>query len=277
MSPHPSPDPRGRRRTGARLALGLGVSGLLVAGCDARELYEDSMSIGVPDPVTDRADSIYELYLGSNAAAAVVGIFVGFLIIFAAVRYRKRSDDLPRQVRYNLPIEVLYTAVPFVIIAVLFYYTVLSQNDVNDLTPTDEGGADVEIAVVGFQWNWQFQYTDAGVQVTGETNRPAQLVLPAGRTIRFVQESRDVIHSFWVPAFLFKRDVIPGRPNTFELTPNKEGEFIGRCAELCGEKHSYMNFSVKVVSPEQYERYIADLQDDPDAVILSPLDAGSAE
>jgi heme/copper-type cytochrome/quinol oxidase subunit 2 len=114
------------------------------------------------------------------------------LILFACLRYRKRTDELPRQVRYNLPVEVLYTVVPFVIIAVLFYYTVLSQNYVNELSTdeaTGESTADVNIGVVGFQWNWQFNYVDDDVQVIGETNRPAQLVLPTDRTIRFTNTS----------------------------------------------------------------------------------------
>jgi len=277
LSPHPSSARRGRRRN-ARLGAALAALGLLVSGCDARELYEDSLAFGLPEPVSEQGENIYELYLGSNAAALVVGSFVLALIFFVVFRYRKRTDDLPRQVRYNLPIEVLYTAVPFVIIAVLFYYTVLSQNYVNELS-NDEAGqsqADVNIGVVGFQWNWQFNYLDEDVQVTGETGNPAQLVLPTDRTIRFVQTSPDVIHSFWVPDFLFKRDVIPGRANQFELTLNKEGEFIGRCAELCGEKHAFMNFSVLVVSPEAYDTYIDGLQADPNAAILiSP--EGSAE
>lgn len=279
MSPHPSPVPRVRRRSGARLGAALGVAGLLLSGCDARDLYEAGLSFGLPEPVTDQAENIYTLYLGSNAAALVVGVLVLALILFAPFRYRKRSDDLPRQVRYNLPIEVLYTVVPFVIIAVLFYYTVLSQNYVNELSTdeaTGESTADVNIGVVGFQWNWQFNYVDEDVQVIGETNSPAQLVLPTDRTIRFTNTSPDVIHSFWVPDFLFKRDVIPGRANTFELTLRKEGEFIGRCAELCGEKHAFMNFSVKVVSPEEYDAYIDSLQADPNAAILT-TPVGSAQ
>jgi cytochrome c oxidase subunit II len=257
----------------------LAALAVLVTACgDARGLYESSLRFGLPEPASDQAQNIHDLFLGANVAALVVGTFVLGLIFFAMFRYRKRSDDLPRQVRYNLPIEVLYTVVPFVIIAVLFYYTVLSQNYVNELS-TDEAGestADVNIGVVGFQWNWQFNYVDDDVQVIGETDRPAQLVLPTDRTIRFTQTSPDVIHSFWVPDFLFKRDVIPGRANTFELTLKKEGEFIGRCAELCGEKHAFMNFSVLVVSPEEYEEYIQGLQDDPTAAILTEA-AGSAE
>jgi cytochrome c oxidase subunit II len=268
LSHTPSRPPSvGLRRRRSRLALALLPAALLATGCSGvggRDLYEDSFSLGFPEPVTDRAEDIYELWLGSVAAAAVVGLAVSFLILYAAVRYRRTSDKLPRQVRYNLPIEVLYTVVPFVIIAVLFYYTTITQNVVNDLTPEDEGGSDVNIGVVGFQWNWTFNYVDDDVSVTGIPGQPPQLVLPTDTTIRFTETSPDVIHSFWVPAFLFKRDVIPGRANTFEVTINKEGEYIGRCAELCGEKHAAMNFSVLAVSQDEYESYIDDLRDNPE-------------
>ena len=265
MSHTPSRPPSpGLRRGRSRLALALAPAALLATGCaGGRDLYENSFSLGFPKPVTDRADDVYELWLGSVAAAAVVGVSVGFLILYAAVRYRRTSDKLPRQVRYNLPIEVLYTVVPFVIIAVLFYYTTITQNVVNDLTPEDEGGSKVNIGVIGFQWNWTFNYVDDGVSVTGIPGQPAELVLPTDTTIRFTETSPDVIHSFWVPAFLFKRDVIPGRANTFEVTINKQGTYIGRCAELCGEKHSAMNFSVRAVSPDEYDSYIADLKQNP--------------
>jgi cytochrome c oxidase subunit 2 len=250
-------------------------AGLLAAGCDVRDAYEQAFAIGFPEPVTDRGESIYNLWLGSAAAAAAVGAFVWLLMLWAGFRYRKKSDELPRQVRYNLPIEVLYTVVPFVVIAVLFYYTTISQNFVNDLSEDSEGGPDVTIGVVGFQWNWTFNYMDEGVGVTGIPGQPPVMVLPTDRTIRFIETSPDVIHSFWVPQFLFKRDVIPGRENTFELTVTKEGEYIGRCAEFCGEKHSAMNFYVRVVSPQEYDDYIADLQADPANAIGSGLGTGA--
>jgi cytochrome c oxidase subunit II len=221
-------------------------------------MYERSMALGVPEPATDRAENIYALWLGSHAAAFVVGVFVLVLIFWAVFRYRKRTDELPRQVRYNLPVEVLYTVVPFVIIAVLFYYTTVSQNFVNELD--DDNDPDVTIGVIGFQWNWTFNYVDENLSVTGTPFQPATLVLPTDRTIRFVESSPDVIHSFWVPEFLFKRDVIPGRTNQFELTLTKEGSYIGRCAEFCGEKHARMNFAVRVVSPDEYDDYLRGLQ-----------------
>ncbi len=242
-----------------------------------REVYERSLALGFPQPVTDRGENIFSLWLGSVVAGAAVGFFVAGLILFAVVRYRKVSDDLPRQVRYNLPIEVLYTVVPFVIVAVLFYYTVVSQNFVNKLSSESEGGPDLTIGVVGFQWNWQFRYEAEGVQVTGQPGFPAVMVVPTDRTIRFVETSPDVIHSFFVPKFLFKRDVIPGRTNTFELTIKEEGEYIGRCAEYCGEKHPRMNFYVRAVSPQEYDAFIAGLKRNPGVSIdtATPIATGS--
>jgi len=246
------------RRSAARLAVGAIALALFTSGCDLRSAYENSFRLGFPKPITDEGKKIYELWLGAAAAALIVGLFVWFLIFFAVVRYRKRSDDLPRQVRYNLPIEVLYTVVPFVIIAVLFYYTAVSENDVNKISKNP----DVTIGVVGFQWNWTFQYQDGDPSTvdpstTGAPGQPAELVLPTDRKIRFLETSNDVIHSFWVPKFLFKRDVIPGRVNQFEVTIRQQGTFVGRCAELCGEKHDRMNFKVKVVSPQEYDTFIA--------------------
>jgi len=211
---------------------------------------------------------MYDVWLGTVAAAAAVGFGMYVLMGITFLRDRKKSDELPPQIRYNLPIEVLYTIVPFVVIAVLFFYTAVAENKVNKLRPNP----DVTIGVVGFQWNWQFNYLHATtegktVQVTGAPplGQQAVLYLPVNKRIQFIETSPDVIHSFWVPDFLFKRDVIPGRLNTFELTPTRLGTYVGRCAEFCGEKHSAMNFQVKVVSEDDYTAYIARLANDPNA------------
>jgi cytochrome c oxidase subunit 2 len=250
------------RTTSLRLALAACATAVLTSGCSGREAYENAFAFGWPHPVTDEAKTMYDIWLGSVAAAAAVGVVMWALIGYAVVRFRKRGDELPPQIRYNLPIEVLYTVVPFVIIAVLFYYTAIAENKVNKLTRNP----DVTIGVVGFQWNWQFNYVGEGVQVTGEPAAGgATLVIPVDKRVRFIETSPDVIHSFWVPAFLFKRDVIPGRLNSFELTPTREGTYKGRCAELCGEKHDRMSFTVRVVSQTDYDAYIAALKLDPNA------------
>ena len=261
-----SATPKPARHSGVRLAFAAALTALLTAGCDARHVYESAFSLGLPKPITIQADRIYDTWLGSVAAALAVGVFVWGLIFFAVLRYRKNSDELPRQVRYNLPIEVLYTVVPFVIIAVLFYYTAVNENFVNDTKKKP----DLVVDIVGFQWNWQFAYPKDRVQVTGTPTQPAVMVLPTDRRIRFIESSPDVIHSWWVPAFLFKRDVIPGRLNSFEvkLKPNAAGHtYIGRCTEYCGEKHSRMNFYVKVVTPAQFDAYLTQLKNDPNASV----------
>jgi cytochrome c oxidase subunit 2 len=278
LIPTPTPVRRARRLSpGARLAAVLVPAGVLSAGCEVRDTYERAFALGFPEPITPQGQRIYDLWLGSAAAALAVGVFVWLLILWSGFRYRKKSDQLPRQVRYNLPIEVLYTVVPFVVIAVLFYYTVLGQNYVNQLTPDDEGGPDVRIGVVGFQWNWTFNYEDDQVAVTGSPTQPPVLVLPTDRTIRFEETSPDVIHSFFVPKFLFKRDVIPGRENTFEITLTKEGEYRGHCAEFCGEKHASMDFYVRVVSPQEYDAYIDELKQNPDNQMGSGLNTGAVD
>lgn len=242
-----------RRTTAPRnAARAAGVVALLGAAsaCESNEFTR----LAMPEPITEQAERVLTLWQGSWVAAFAVGIVVWGLILWSVIFHRKKSEALPPQVRYNLPIEVLYTAVPFVIIAVLFYFTARDQNYLNEFSEKP----DVQVNVVAFQWSWQFDYPQHGVSVTGIPGQDPTLVIPEGKSVRFHLTSPDVIHSFWVPAFLFKRDVIPGHPNDFEITPTKQGTFAGRCAELCGVDHSRMLFKVKVVSPAEYDKFIAD-------------------
>lgn len=240
---------RGSRRRGTTVRIGLLVAAVMVVA-SACELP----SFGFPHGITPQAHRIYNIWSGSTIAALAVGVFVWGLILYASFRFRKKSDELPQQVRYNLPVEVLYTMVPFVIVAGLFYFTARDEIDVNKTTPNP----DVTISVVGFRWQWQFGYVENGRvigQVTGRPGETPVLVLPTDRSIRFVESSPDVIHSFWVPEFLFKRDVIPGKVNQFEISKiERTGTFIGRCAEFCGTDHPRMNFTVQVVPPAQFDQ-----------------------
>jgi cytochrome c oxidase subunit 2 len=169
-------------------------------------------------------------------------------------------------VRYNLPIEFLYTIVPFVMVGVLFYFTARDENYIDKLSPHP----DVVVNVTGFQWSWQFQYP--GYKVPGseygdvsETGQPwpgklPLMEIPTGETVRFNLSSADVIHSFWVVPFEFKRDVLPDHPNHFQVTPIKTGTFTGRCSELCGLYHSRMLFTLKIVTPQQFRQWITTQQ-----------------
>ncbi len=254
MSPYGSarpPRPRGRRRALPALALGLVLA--TATGCSSEELPR----LGMPTPVTDQGERVLSLWQGSWIAALAVGALVWGLIIWTAIFHRRsrHGEEIPPQTRYNVPIEALYTAAPLVIILVLFYFTARDEAELTELKNPDE-----TINVVGRQWSWTFNYTDADVWEAGIPGNPPTLYLPRGERVRFVLTSPDVIHSFWVPQFMFKLDVIPGRVNQFELTPTKEGTFAGKCAELCGVDHSRMLFNVKVVSPTEYESHLAELR-----------------
>jgi cytochrome c oxidase subunit II len=210
--------------------------------------------LGFPPPITKQGDVVLHLWQGSWIAGFAVAFLVWGLILWAVIFHRKRGDRLPPQVRYNLPIEILYTALPFVLIAVLFYYTAKDENLINALPRKPA----VTVNVVGYQWSWQFSYpqynvTDNGVMYPG----PLPVVeVPTGENVQFNLTSPDVVHAFWVPQFLFKRDVIPGHPNHFTVKLTHTGTYTGHCSELCGLYHARMLFTLKVVTPAQFQQWI---------------------
>ncbi|MDX6253018.1 MAG: cytochrome c oxidase subunit [Kribbellaceae bacterium] len=235
------------------------VGTLVLTGCTSEETAQWKR-LGLPPGASDRTEAMKSLWIGAWTAALIIGVMVWGLILFASVRYRKRNDNAPRQTRYNLPLEVLYTLAPFAIIGVLFFYTVEHGNKITAISDHPAH----TINVVGQQWQWTFNYKDTvngqqGVWETGTVQNPATLWLPVNESVHFDLTSPDVIHSFWVPSFYFKLDVIPGRTNRFELTPTKTGTFAGKCAELCGLYHSRMVFTVRVVTADEYQAHLREL------------------
>ncbi len=227
---------------------------------------------------TDQTDRIMSLWVGSWIAALLVGVLVWGLILWCIVAYRRRRDETgyPAQIRYHVPLEIMYTIIPVMMIAVLFVFTLRDQSAIADTSAEP----DVNIEVVGKQWAWDFNYRDADVyevglqgELDGQPGVEAELptlYLPVNQRVEFTLVSRDVIHSFWVPSFLYKMDVIPGVRNTFQVVPQREGFFKGKCAELCGEYHSEMLFNVRVVSQAEYEAHLADLRAKGQVGSLSP-------
>jgi cytochrome c oxidase subunit 2 len=245
---------------------------LILSGCSA-ETEGQIERLANPVASTKEAELMHSMWMWSWLAAILVGILVWGLILYASFRFRRRSEtEVPVQTRYNLPIEIFYTIAPIMMVIVFFYFTVDTQNKVlHDAKDPDE-----TITVVGQQWSWTFNYnlgydtskksyeavgSDSDVVHEGGTtaDRPT-LWLVKDKSVQIYLTSPDVIHSFWVPAFLFKMDVVPGRHNHFALTPTRSGTFEGRCAELCGVYHSRMLFNVKVVSQSEYDDHLAQLK-----------------
>jgi cytochrome c oxidase subunit 2 len=196
----------------------VGMVAFLSAGCSVYEAF----AFGWPKGVTPQAETMRALWIWATVAALVVGAIVAGLIMWSVALHRKRSDEMPRQTQYNLPLEIVYTVIPFVIVAVLFYFTVTAQNFVN----AKVDNPDLRVRVVGFQWNWEFQYLQdkpgrdgiyqarlaedgAPLSTVGSPSTIPILVVPTNRVVEYRIESTDVLHSFYVPEFLFKRDVFP--------------------------------------------------------------------
>jgi cytochrome c oxidase subunit 2 len=280
----------------------------MLSGCS----WSEVLGLGWPEGITPEGKVNRELWVASLIASLVVGVIVWALIFWTSAFHRKKATDteLPKQFGYNMPLELVLTVVPFLIISVLFYFTVVVQEKMLHKDPNPE----VVIDVTAFQWNWKFGYqkidfkdgtldfegadparkaamsskpegTDEHgeelvgalhgqnpedrtylnfdkVETLGSSDQIPVLVLPAGKRIEFQIASADVVHGFWVPEFLFKRDVLPEpkanhSDNIFQVSEiTKTGAFVGRCTEMCGTYHSMMNFEVRVVEPNDFKAYL---------------------
>ena len=299
---------RSRRFRMVGLAVTLGTLTVMLSGCTWQEVF----ALGWPKGITPQAHANYDLWLYSVIAAFVIGIIVWGLMFWTSAFHRKKDTDtnLPRQFGYNMPLELALTVTPFLIISVLFYFTVVVQEEMLHKDPNPE----VVIDVTAFQWNWKFGYQKVDfkdgtlsydgedlarkeameskpegvnehgeevvgairglnpedrtylnfdkVETLGSSSQIPVLVVPAGKRIEFQIASADVVHAFWVPEFLFKRDVMPDpkanhSDNIFQVSEiTKTGAFVGRCAEMCGTYHSMMNFELRVVEPNDFKAYL---------------------
>ncbi len=279
------------RRT-LRVAL-LGVTMLVLAGCSAADQHQ-IRNLAMPDRATAQGPLTYELWKWAWVAALSTGVIVWGLIFYVVVRFRRRSDnEVPRQTRYNLPLEVFYTIAPVLMCIVFFFHTVRVQDELTTLDPNP----DLTVEVVGQQWSWTFNHGigpedtsatgeppangadgsfayDSYVYESGDGNEIPTLWLPVDQTVQFNLHSPDVIHDFGVPSFLIKMDVIPGRVNKLQVTPTVIGDYVGKCYELCGVSHSRMLFNVKIVSQADYATHLTQLADAGNSA-QAPLLGGS--
>ena len=262
-----------RRLKGASL---LTILAVVLAGCTAQS------SLGwLPTErgLTNQVDRVIDLWVVSWIVLLVVGVITWLLLIWATVVYRRRKGQtgLPTQLRYNMPIEVFYTIVPLILVLVLFGFTARDQIAIEQ--PLED--PDVSIEVYGKRWAWDFNYLNENVYSAGiqaqelpggriETEFLPVLYLPVDQKVEITIESRDVIHSFWIIDFLYKKDMIPSRTNYWYFVPQKEGVYRGKCAELCGEYHSMMLFEVRVVSVDEYNMQMAALRANGNVGRLGP-------
>lgn len=228
-----------------RRALLPGAAGVLwLAGCGA--------DYGAPEPATREGADVVDLWRAEMWIALALGALVLGLIAWCVVRYRRRPDDdaMPPQHRGSIPLEVFYTAVPLLIVAGLFAYNLVLSHDIDD-----GNDAELVVDVTGFQWQWRFDYRDHDVRVVGDVRNPPTMVLPVDTDVRLRLRPADVIHAFYVPGFLMKRDLVPGVVNTIDLHTTRTGTYLGHCAEFCGLDHARMNFDVRIVPADEFDAW----------------------
>jgi cytochrome c oxidase subunit 2 len=223
--------------------VGIALLALVVTAC--------SSSFGMPRGADDQGCDIFRLWqLMFLVSIPVAGVVYG-LIAYSIIRYRARGrTGVIRDRRDHPTLEVVYTAIPIAIVAVLWFLSWRTNEDVQAVASERQPTVEVQ----AFSWGWRFTYPSLGVTVVGGANGPApQMVLPLGSTSTIRLTSADVIHAWYVPAFLYKHDAIPGRVALFDITPAQAGVFPGACAEFCGLNHAYMRFSVRVVPAAAFE------------------------
>lgn len=273
----------------------LPVAGLLIAvlaACTPQQ-YQQGWLPGEPG-TSSIGDQVTPFWVNSWITLVALGAFVWALVIWALVVYRRRKNEkgLPRQLRYHMPIEILFTVVPVILIGGFFAFTVRDASAIEhnfavgeDAAIDPQNAADVHIEVYGKQWAWDFNYLQAGDgsydggvyyqgyqaqeeldesgNTTGEIVEDSIPVMyvPKGANVLIDLKSRDVAHSFWVIDFHYKEDTIPGKTNQMSFTADRVGSYMGKCAELCGEYHSMMLFELRVVEQDEYNAYIQSLRD----------------
>jgi cytochrome c oxidase subunit 2 len=224
------------KKAGRQLALAL--LPLLIAGCAPAAVTTEGRA----------ARNAYNIFL---IAAAVVFAVVAIWLLWSVIAYRRRNDQLPTQIHGNNKLELLWTGIPLALVLFLFVVTIRAQHTILADPP-----AKVTVDVTAFMWSWQFDYEGTDTQIVGGPNHVPELVVPVGVPIQFKLRSADVVHSFYVPRALFKRQAIPGTTNDFEMDFQRVGLYHGQCAQYCGVNHADMLFRIKVVSQDQFERFL---------------------
>jgi cytochrome c oxidase subunit II len=224
---------------------------MLVLGCLC--ILTSSCAPRAGDAQGREIEGLYDFF---SVVAAVVFFVTAGLIAWSLVRFRRRPDDdsLPRQFHANVPLEVVWFAIPQIIVVVLFLLSIRAL----DVVDEQEAEPGVTVQVQGFQWGWRFSYEDHGVVVEGTAQDNPEIVLPTDEGVAFVLTSQDVIHSFYIPEFLMKRDAIPGRDNRFDVEIEDEGVYEGKCAEFCGVLHGRMNFQIRAVDRADFDAWVSE-------------------
>lgn len=232
----------------------LGLVAVTLTGClDASQYPQSTLT-----PKGDYAEMVDKLFKTTLWLATLVFIVVEAGLLWAIYRYRGKPDDAePKQVHGSTTVEIIWTVIPALVLAVVAVPTVQTIFETAKVpAASPDGQAPLRVDVIGHQWWWEFRYPELGITTAN------QLHVPVGRTVDLRMKTVDVLHSFWIPQFAGKRDVFPNRETRLWFTAKETGEFPGACAEFCGLQHGRMDFYVMVNTPEEFAGWVATRQTD---------------
>ncbi len=260
------PQPGARRRRIAPLALLMPL--VLLLGACASDAPQDTLQ-----PEGPFARSIDRLWDGVFIVAAIVFVLVEVGTVLLVLKFRRRKDEdpdeLPAQTHGNTKLEIAWTILPAVVLAVVGFFTLTTLFDI-----TDRDDDNLTVQVTGQQWWWEFAYdTDGDGDFTDDPVLTANdLVIPAGVDVNLEITSNDVVHSFWIPVLNGKMDAVPGREHPLQLNADEPGTYVGQCTEFCGLSHGYMRQRVVALPADEFEAWL----DEQQADATMPTDAEAA-
>lgn len=233
--------------------------------------------LNLPLGVTETSKQVYDLHMLILWVCVVIGVIVFGAMIYSMIYHRKSRGAVASQFHESMTAEIIWTVIPFVILIVM---AVPATKVLIEMHDTSE--ADMKIKVTGYQWKWRYEYIGEGVDFFSTLDAASNearklgsdidpstvenyllnvdnpLVIPAGKKVGFLLTASDVIHSWWVPDFGWKKDAIPGFVNEAWVKVDEPGVYRGQCAELCGRDHGFMPIVVEVKSQADYETWLAE-------------------
>ena len=255
-----------------RVVAALSVSaGLLSAGRAFADGYAKPGQIGMEEAVTPIAHYMHwfhnDLLL---PIIIVISLFVAGLLGWIAFRFNEKANPVPSKTTHNTPLEIAWTIIP---VLILFVIAIPSMKLLTDELVVPK--SDITLKVTGHQWFWSYEYPkdqNGGFSfdsylVKDEDLKPGmirqlsvdnQVVVPINKTVHILMTSSDVIHSFTVPSFGVRIDAVPGRMNESWFKAEKEGTYYGQCSKICGQDHAYMPIAFRVVSEDDYKKWLED-------------------
>jgi cytochrome c oxidase subunit 2 len=251
-------------------AVALAAAAIAASGACETAAANTSNGYNLPIGVTSLSEAMYSLHMEVFWICVGIAVVVFGAMIYSLLKFRRSQGAIPdTSMVHSTKVEIIWTIIPVIILVVMAVPAadlILQQEDTRN--------SELSIRVTGYQWKWQYQYMDSGIEPHSVPNYLLEvdhpLVIPSGTKVRLLLTSMDVIHAWWVPDFGAKRSVIPGFVNElwFKVDAGKEGIYRGQCAALCGRDHGFMPVVVDVRTPDAFKQWVEEQKAAKQAAVM---------